>query len=163
MSVISKAVAFDPKLRFASPREFLNAFQAACLGSASSAVTPGGAGDGAGDGVGDGAGDGARDVAGGGARADTGENVSAAGASAGADTSECATCTSSAKAGAIASSPLSATTTNRARHWFDHPRAAVRVACMVWNVCVFLAWGVFFWAAICSGCLLYTSPSPRDS
>lgn len=150
VSVISKAVAFDPKLRFASPREYLNAFQAACLGSVSGAVTPGGAGDGAGA-----ASDGALDAAGDGARAGTGENVSAAGASAGADTSECATCTSSANARAVGSSPLSATTTNRARHWFDHPRVAVRVACMAWNVCVFLVWGVFSWAAICSGTVSY--------
>ena len=150
VSVISKAVAFDPKLRFASPREFLNAFQAACLGSASGAVTSGGAGDGAGA-----AGDGALDAAGDGARADTGENVSGAGASAGADTSECATCTTNTKAGAVGSSPLSTSSANSARHWFDHPRAAVRVACMAWNVCVFLVWGVFSWAAICSGTVSY--------
>ena len=164
VSVISKAVAFDPKLRFASPREFLNAFQAACLGSASGAVTPGGIGDGAGA-AGDG--DGARDVAGDGARADTGENVSGAGASAGADAtvvagagtgtgaSANATCTSNTNSRTVGSSPLSATTTNRARHWFDHPRVAVRVACMAWNVCVFLVWGVFSWAAICSGTVSY--------
>ena len=149
VNVISKAVAFDPKLRFASPREFLNAFQAACLGSASGVVTPGGIGDGAGA-AGDGAG-----AAGDGDGADTGENVSGAGASAGADTSECATCTSSTNSRTVGSSPLSATTTNRARHWFDHPRAAVRVACMAWNVCVFLVWGVFSWAAICSGTVSY--------
>lgn len=150
VSVISKAVAFDPKLRFASPREFLNAFQAACLGSASGAVTCSLAGDGAGA-----AGDGARDGAGDGACADTGENVSGAGASAGADTSECATCTSSANSRAVGSSPLSTSSANSARHWFDHPRAVVRVACMVWNVCVFLVWGVFSWAAICSGTVSY--------
>ncbi len=158
VSVISKAVAFDPKLRFASPREFLNAFQAACLDTARGVVTPGGIGDGAGA-----AGDGTGADTG----ADTGKNVSADSASAGADASvgagagagtgasASATCTSSANARGVGSSPLSATTTNRARHWFDHPRAVVRVACMAWNVCVFLVWGVFSWAAICSGTVSY--------
>lgn len=152
VSVISKAVAFDPKLRFASPREFLNAFQAACLGSASGAVTPGGIGDGAGA-----AGDGAGADTG----ADTGKNVSAAGASVGADAtvgagaSASATCTSSANTRGVGSSPLSASSANSARHWFDHSRVAVRVVCIFWNVCVFLTWGFFSWAAICSGTVSY--------
>lgn len=226
ISVIAKAVAFDPKVRFGSPHEFLHAFQEACSGAAGSVVGLAGVtscvGDGAPAGFSEEAPNGA-DGMGVDARVQTdstnecnesigaadgvcvgapfkagvemnaytgsahvpsintsGVNVSTAYAFNANNPSSTAlnistntphpnatsTAMSSANPNATSANTSTITTiptgsdvstANDSRHWFDHPYKAVRVVCMLWNVCVFLTWGFFSWAAICGGTISYLS------
>lgn len=214
ISVIAKAVAFDPKVRFGSPHEFLHAFQDACSGAVGSAVALDGVtscvGDGApvgfsedapnsADGIGVAAsdrsvGDG---VFGGVAEAE-GSMCTRSTSRSGVETDACTGSSNTLSANILgtntsnahdfnpnhpsndvlnistntlnpnatsadtstittASTCSDASTAHGPWHWFGHPYKAVRVVCMLWNVCVFLTWGLFSWAAICSGTISYLS------
>ena len=188
VSVISKAVAFDPKVRFGSPHEFLHAFQEACSGAAGSVVGLAGVTNCVGDGTSADFGALALDSADGIAISTPNPNASSTSTNTpnldtssaipntpNLDTSNTISNTSrtNAKSTVMNSAnpkgtraDTSATTAptgsdasnaHGSRHWFDHPYKAVRVFCMLWNVCVFLTWGFFSWAAICSGTISYLS------
>ena len=214
ISVIAKAVAFDPKVRFGSPHEFLHAFQDACSGAVGSAVALDGVTSCVGDGapvgfsedapnsadgigvaasdrsVGDGAFGGVAEAEGGmctrstsrsGVETDacTGSSNTLSANILGMNTSNAhdfnanhpsndvlniSTNTLNPNATSVDTSTITtaptcsdASTAHGPWHWFDHPYKAVRVVCMLWNVCVFLTWGLFSWAAICSGTISYLS------
>lgn len=176
ISVIAKAVAFDPKVRFGSPHEFLHAFQEACSGAAGSVVGLAGVTSCVGDSTSADFGAPALDRADGTAISTPNPNASSTSTNTlNLDTSNTISNTPNPNATSIAmnsanpkgtSADTSATTAptgsdasnaHGSRHWFDHPYKAVRVLCMLWNVCVFLTWGFFSWAAICSGTISYLS------
>lgn len=176
ISVITKAVAFDPKVRFGSPHEFLHAFQEACSGAAGSVVGLAGVTSCVDDGTSADFGAPALDSADSTTISTPNPNASSTSTNTpNLDTSSTISNTPHPNATSTAmnsanpkgtSADTSATTAptgsdaftaNGSRHWFDHPYKAVRVLCMFWNVCVFLTWGFFSWAAICGGTISYLS------